>query len=668
MGSKILKCPLDEEEYDMETGTILWQPTSDQISATHYSKFKDRASRIAGEDFPDYAALHEWSVEQLDDFWGLVWDYCDVVGEQGARVSDGVLAMPGAQFFPDARINFAENLLRKSGPEDAIVFRGEDKVNRRLSYDQLREEVSRLQQFLLDQGVGEGDRVAAMLPNMPEAVIGMLATSSIGAVWSSCSPDFGEGGVLDRFGQIEPKILIVCDGYWYNSKQQDVSKKLENILPKLPSLKQVIIVDYLGKADELAQTLPKAIAWRKGMDAFKPVEITFKRLAFNHPLYILFSSGTTGIPKCLIHSQGGTLIQHLKELVLHCDVKDGDKFFYFTTCGWMMWNWMVSALATGATLMLYDGSPFAPDGNVLFDFAQDEKFTFFGTSAKYIDAVRNGGFEPANTHDLSNLRMMTSTGSPLAPENFRFVYDKIKPDLHLASISGGTDIVACFVGGVPDRPVRIGEIQGALLGMATQVWDDEGRPVKGEKGELVCAKAFPSMPIGFWNDPDNEKYLAAYFNRFKGIWCHGDFAEWTGNDGMIIHGRSDATLNPQGVRIGTAEIYNQVEQMPEILEAICIGQEWEGDVRVVLFVRLADNVELDEALEKAIRTKIRTGASPRHVPAKILAVADIPRTKSGKITELAVRDIVHGRAVKNQEALANPEALELFADLEDLKV
>jgi acetoacetyl-CoA synthetase len=500
---------------------------------------------------------------------------------------------------------------------------------------------------------------------MPETIACMLAAASLGAIWSSCSPDFGEQGVLDRFGQIEPKLFIACDAYWYAGKLQDVSAKVKAVAGKLGA--PVVVVHYAGDAEALAGTLPDGRTLDALMAPYEAKPLVFAQLPFRHPLYILFSSGTTGVPKCIVHSAGGTLLQHLKEHRLHCGLVAGERLFYFTTCGWMMWNWLVSGLAVGATLCLFDGSPFHPDGNVLFDYARDEKFAVFGTSAKYIDAVRKGGFTPRTTHDLSSLRLLTSTGSPLSPEGFSFVYEGIKPDVQLASISGGTDIVSCFVLGVPLRPVWRGEIQGPGLGLAMDVWDEDGHPVRGEKGELVCTKAFPSMPVMFWNDPDGAKYRAAYFERFDNIWCHGDFAEWTSHDGIVIHGRSDATLNPGGVRIGTAEIYNQVEQLEDVVEALCIGQDWDDDVRVVLFVRLAPGKVLDEALEKTIRTKIRTGASPRHVPAKIIEVADIPRTKSGKIVELAVREVVHGRPVKNKEALANPEALELFANLEALK-
>ncbi|ENP57968.1 acetoacetyl-coenzyme A synthetase [Brucella abortus 88/19] len=557
--------------------------------------------------------------------------------------------------------------MRHKGDGEAIVFRGENKVERRLTWNDLHALVSKLQQFMLSEGVQPGDRVAGMMPNMPEAVALMLAASSIGAVWSSCSPDFGVQGVLDRFGQIEPKLFFACDGYWYNGKRIAVADKVAEVTAKLPGLKRAVIVTYLGEAEAVADKAEKGIALYAALEPFKAKPVEFTQLPFDHPLYILFSSGTTGIPKCIVHRAGGVLLQHLKEHRLHADLRDGDRFFYFTTCGWMMWNWLASGIASGATLMLYDGSPFYPDGNVLFDYAAAEGMTYFGTSAKFIDAVLKAGLKPGETHDLSALRTISSTGSPLSPEGFAFVYDAIKKDVHLASISGGTDIVSCFVLGVPTEPVWQGEIQGAGLGMAVDVWNDDGKPVRGEKGELFCKKAFPSMPLKFWNDAQGEKYQAAYFERFDNIWCHGDFAEWTEHGGIVIHGRSDATLNPGGVRIGTAEIYNQVEQMPEIAEALCIGQDWDRDVRVVLFVRLAEGVVLDDDLKARIRTKIRTGATPRHVPAKIIAVRDIPRTKSGKIVELAVRDIVHGREVKNREALANPEALEFYRDIAELQ-
>jgi acetoacetyl-CoA synthetase len=644
----------------------LWTPDPESLPALPISMFAAEAGRRAGRMLSDYAALHAWSVAEPAAFWDLVWDFCGVTGEKGARLVHGGGSMRETRFLPDARLNFAENLLASAGEGTALVFRGEDKVERRLSWRDLSDLVSRLQQAMRAHGIGIGDRVAAMLPNMPEAIAFMLAASSIGATFSSCSPDFGERGVLDRFGQIEPKLFVACDGYWYNGKEIETATKLEAIAAKLPSVAKTVIVPCLGRADDVAREVAHGGSLDDFLRPFRPQSLTFEPLPFDHPLYIMFSSGTTGVPKCIVHGAGGTLLQHLKEHQLHCSLTKADRLFYFSTCGWMMWNWLVSGLATGATLLLYDGSPFHPSGNALFDYAEAEGMTVFGTSAKFIDAVRKAGLRPRDTHDLSTVRMMTSTGSPLAPENFDFVYDAVKPDMHLASISGGTDIMGCFVLGVPTLPVRRGEIQGPGLGMAVDVYDEGGRPVRGEKGELVCTVPFPSMPVMFWNDPDGAKYSAAYFERFPGIWAHGDFAEWTAHRGMIIHGRSDATLNPGGVRIGTAEIYAQVEAMPEILEALAIGQDFQGDVRIVLFVRLADGVSLGDDLVASIKARIRSGASPRHVPAKIVAVADIPRTKSGKITELAVRDIVHGREVKNKEALANPEALALYRNLKEL--
>lgn len=648
------------------TDTLLWSPDEQALKTSPWMRFSEFAGERADRSLTDPAALQEWSVTDREGFWSAVWDFCGVRGKKGERIIENADAMPGAKFFPDAELNFAENLLSRTSAEPALLFRAEDKGQRSMSWLELNALVSQLQQAFRAQGVEKGDRIAAMMPNMPETIACMLACASIGAIWSSCSPDFGVKGVLDRFGQIEPKLFISCDGYWYNGKRQEVADKLVEIAAVLKP-KASIIVPMLDDAKAVASAVPGGVTLADFVADYPAKTVEFERLPFSHPLYILFSSGTTGIPKCIVHSAGGTLLQHLKEHRLHCGLEPGERLFYFTTCGWMMWNWLVSGLAVGATLCLYDGSPFYPDGNVIFDYAADEKFAVLGTSAKFIDAVRKAGLEPAKTHDLSSLRLLTSTGSPLSPEGFSFVYEGIKPDVHLASISGGTDIVSCFVLGIPALPVHRGEIQGPGLGLAVDVWDDDGNPVTGEKGELVCTKPFPAMPIGFWNDPGDEKYHAAYFSRFDNIWTHGDFAERTAHNGIIIHGRSDATLNPGGVRIGTAEIYNQVEQMDEVLEAICIGQDWDDDVRVVLFVRLAEGVTLDADLEKRIRTKIRTGASPRHVPARIIAVTDIPRTKSGKIVELAVRDIVHGRAVKNQEALANPEALDLFKDLPQLK-
>jgi acetoacetyl-CoA synthetase len=624
-------------------------------------------ARGAGRPLTTYRDLHAWSVDDRAGFWSLLWDFAGVIGEKGERVLIDGDRMPGARFFPDARLNFAENLLRRDDDGDAIVFRGEQDGTRRISWRDLKALVSRLQQMLKALGVAPGDRVAALLPNVPEAIAAMLATASLGAVWSSASPDFGVAGVLDRFGQIEPKVLFAVDGYTYAGKAIPLDGKLPAILAGLPTLKATVIVPLIGNADAVAGKLGvRTLAQR--LRPFEPRPLSFARLPFAHPLYILFSSGTTGIPKCIVHSAGGTLLQHLKEHRLHSSIGRDDRVFYFTTLGWMMWNWLVSALACEATVVLFDGSPFHPSPAVLFDYAEQERVTFFGTSAKFIDALRKAEYRPAGNHNLSALRTLASTGSPLAAESFDFVYDAIKGDLHLASISGGTDIVSCFVLGLPIEPVWRGEIQGPGLGMAVDVFDDEGRPLRDGKGELVCTKPFPAMPLGFWRDPDGAKYRAAYFERFPGIWTHGDFAEWTGHGGMIIHGRSDATLKPGGVRIGTAEIYRQVEQVTEVAEALAIGQDFAGDSRVVLFVRLVDGAHLDDALVKRIKDKIRTGASPRHVPAKVVAVGDIPRTKSGKIVELAVRDVVNGRTVKNREALANPEALDLFRNLPELAV
>ena len=653
----------------------LWRPEKARAAQTTLSKFSGWMASRTAKSFADYAELHRYSIEHLAEFWSALWDFTGVLGDKGPApyLTDGD-RMPGARFFPGARLNFAENLLRfRDRDGDALVFWGEDKVKRRMSWRQLGEAVARAAEALRQAGVGVGDRVGAILPNMPESIVSVLATASIGAVWSSCSPDFGAQGVLDRFGQIEPKVLIACDGYYYNGKPIDIADKLAAIAAKLTSLRAIVVVPYLGRDAEVVGALnagtrqgARAQTWADAVYAREAQPFFFESLPFAHPLYVLFSSGTTGMPKCIVHSAGGALLKHLCEQRLHSDIGEGDRLFYFTTLGWMMWNWLVSGLASGATLLLYDGSPFHPSGNVLWDYAVAEKCTHFGTSAKYIDALGKAQLAPGKTHDLTSIRAMLSTGSPLAPEGFEYAYQAIKGDMHLASISGGTDICGCFVLGVPTKPVWAGEIQGPALGLAVDVVDEHGTPVKRGKGELVCTRPFPSMPVGFWNDPQQQKYCAAYFLRFPNVWHHGDFAEWTEHGGMIIHGRSDATLNPGGVRIGTAEIYRQVEQLEEVQEAIVIGQDWDNDVRVILFVVLKGGNTLDAALRDRIKNQIRTGASPRHVPAKIVQVADIPRTKSGKITELAVRDVIHGREVKNKEALANPEALDLYRNIAEL--
>jgi acetoacetyl-CoA synthetase len=624
---------------------------------------KDRV----GAEPADYRALHRFSVENLEAFWAAVWDYCGIIAPyRGGPVLLHPAAMPGARFFPEASLNFAENLLRRRDGEVAIIFRAEDKLRRTLSWSELYDAVARMASALRRAGIGPGDRCAGFVPNAPEAVIAMLGAAAIGAVWTSCSPDFGAQGVLDRFGQVEPKVLVACDGYHYNGKWISTAERVAAVAAKLPSVERVVLFSIGGGAPETA-AVPKSVAWGDFLGGGAAGDIAFAHLPFGHPLYILYSSGTTGVPKCIVHSAGGTLLKHLEEQRLQCDIKRDDRVFYFTTCGWMMWNWLVSALASEATLVLYDGSPFAPDPNVLFDLADDAGVTFFGTSAKYIDALANRKLEPRKTHSLRTIRAIASTGSPLAPESFDYVYRSIKEDVCLSSISGGTDIVGCFVGGNPHSPVWRGEIQGPMLGMSVDVFSEAGASLRGEKGELVCTKPFPSMPVGFWKDDDGARYRAAYFERFPDVWCHGDFVAWTEHGGIVIYGRSDATLNPGGVRIGTAEIYRQVEAFDEVEEALCIGQPWQRDTRIVLFVRMKPGAVLDQALIDRIRRRIRENCSPRHVPAKVIAVADIPRTKSGKITELAVRDVVEGRPVKNKEALANPEALDLFAGLAELQ-
>jgi acetoacetyl-CoA synthetase len=617
-------------------------------------------------DATTYDALYRFSTERPDAFWEAVWEFCAIRGHMGDRIVADLDRMPGARFFPDARLNFAENLLTRRDDGPALIWGGEGQPgSRTVTYGELHAEVARFAAALRATGVQAGDRVAAYLPNVPEAIVGVLAAASIGAVWSSCSPDFGVQGVLDRFGQIEPRVLIAADGYHYGGKTHDLIGKLRDIVGALPTVQRTVILPFVRPAPAL-DGIPNAVGWADFVAAHDGADLVFERLPFNHPLYILYSSGTTGAPKCIVHGAGGTLIQHLKEHQLHCDIHPGDRVFYFTTLGWMMWNWLVTVLASGATLLLYDGSPFHPTGNVLFDFADAHGMTLFGTSARFIDAVNKAGLEPSATHRLETVRTMTSTGSPLAPESFDFVYARIKKDIHLASISGGTDIVSCFVGGNPIGPVWRGEIQVRALGMKVDVWDERGQPVRGGKGELVCTMPFPSMPVGFWNDPGGRKYHAAYFETFPGVWRHGDYVELTEHGGVIIYGRSDAVLNPGGVRIGTAEIYRQVEQLEEVIESLVIGQQWQNDERVVLFVRLRDGMTLSSELEERIRGRIRASTTPRHVPARIVQVSDVPRTKSGKIVELAVRDVVHGRDVKNREALANPDALEQFRNREEL--
>jgi acetoacetyl-CoA synthetase len=645
----------------------IWQPSAQRLAGTHLTAFTKLAEAAYGRSFPDYHSLWQASVDDPARFWSLVWDYTGVIGDKGTVALENGGDMLKARFFPEAKVNFAENLLRRNDDSPALVFWGEDKVKRALSWQALSQLVSRLQQAMRAHGIQQGDRVAGFMPNMPETLAAMLAATSLGAVWTSCSPDFGTDGAIDRFGQTAPRLLFCPDGYWYNGKQIAIRDKMVVLAEGLPSVEKIIAVPYLGETSVFAESIPKAVTLDDFIAAFdaKPVEYT--RVAFNHPLYILYSSGTTGKPKCIVHGTGGTLLQHLKEHQLHGDVHSGDRLFYFTTCGWMMWNWLVSGLASGATLMLFDGSPFAKEGKVLWEYAEEHRFTHFGTSAKYIDGLRKIELEPAKHYQLDSLRAMFSTGSPLVAESFDWAYEHIKQDMNLASISGGTDIVSCFALGCANLPVYRGELQCRGLGMAVDIYNEQGKPVREEKGELVCSKPFPSMPVGFWNDPQGEKYRSAYFGRFANIWCHGDYAELTAHDGMIIYGRSDAVLNPGGVRIGTAEIYRQVEAFPEVLESVAVGQQWQDDERVVLFVKLREGVALEDSLVSRIKDKIKAGASPRHVPARIVAVADIPKTISGKIVELAVKNVIHGQPVTNQTALANPEALKLFENLPQLQ-
>ena len=646
----------------------LWRPSPARVADANLTRFMRCVNARRGLRLRDYADVYAWSVSSPEAFWTELARFADVRATWGtAPVIENPTTMPGARFFADTQLNFADNLLRYQDEQPALVFRNERGLRRSLSYRELRLEVARIAAGLRAAGVVAGDRVAGYLPNIPEAAIAMLAAASVGAIWSSCSPDFGVHGVLDRFGQIAPKVLFTADGYYYAGKQIDSFGPMSEVLGKLVAVERVVVIPYLAPEPRLAAlgaAATRASLWQHFGAAGVPAQ--FSALPFNHPLYILYSSGTTGVPKCIVHGAGGTLLQHQKEHLLHTDLRRSDRLFYFTTCGWMMWNWLMSALATGATLVLYDGSPFHPGPDALWRMAQEERLTVFGTSAKYLSSLQKSSFTPATGVDLTSLRTLLSTGSPLLPEGFDFVYRAVKADLLLASISGGTDIVSCFALGCPLRPVHRGEIQCRGLGMAVEVFDEAARPLRGARGELVCTAPFPSMPLGFWNDPQEARYRAAYFERFPGVWHHGDYAAITEHDGLVIYGRSDAVLNPGGVRIGTAEIYSAVESLPEIAEALAVGQDWNGDVRIVLFVRLQQDARLDEALKKAIRTTIRTQTTARHVPAKIIAVADFPRTLSGKLTELAVRNVIHGLPVKNLDALANPAALEYFRELPEL--
>ena len=660
----------------------VWAPSPEQIARANLTRFIGDARRVAGARVSDFASLYQWSIEAPEDFWPLVWRFCGVVAEQRPDGSqwDSVLFgrermgppsdASGPTWFSGAKLNFAENLLRFDDDREALVAWTEDGLRRRLTYAELNREVRRFGAALAAHGIGPGDRVAGFMPNIAESVIAMLASTSLGAVWSSCSPDFGVGGVVDRFGQIEPRVLVTIDGYKYNSKAIDLRARVAQIASRLPAIERVVVVPYLDSGADISM-IPNAETWARFVAASsKAARKAHRRFPFDHPLYVMYSSGTTGLPKCLVHGAGGTLLQHLKELVLHSDLTRDDRIFYYTTCGWMMWNWLVTSLAVGATVVLYDGAPFLAGRQLMWDLAERERLTVFGTSAKWLTLAEKAGQQPARSHDLSRLKSILSTGSPLTDPSFDYVYRDVKRDVRLSSISGGTDIVSCFALGNPIGAVWRGEIQTRGLGMRVDVFTPGGDPVVGEAGELVCTMPFPSMPVRFWNDPDGAKYRAAYFNVYPNVWRHGDWSKITEHDGLIIYGRSDATLNPGGVRIGTAEIYRQVEQLPEVVESVVVGQEMKdgapGDTRIVLFVKLADGVRLTQDLSERIRDHIRANTSPHHVPKKIIAVADIPRTISGKITELAVREMIHGRPVRNADALANPEALELFRDIEEL--
>ena len=639
---------------------VVWTPSQDQILNSNLKKFTEFVEENTGKHFKSYDELHHFSISN-PEFWRFIIEFCKVEGEWNGPIYEGENIF-SAQWFPQSKLNFAENMLKNRSDDEALIFRCEDRISKTLSFAELYNQVSKTAQHLKELGVTKGDRVAGFLPNFAGSIVAMLATASVGAIWSSCSPDFGEQGVIDRFGQIEPKVLFCVDGYFYNGKTHNCLDKIKSFTARLPSLKQVVIFDYASLSNII---INNSISYQEILENYEAIEIGFERVGFDHPLYIMYSSGTTGVPKCIVHGHGGTLVQHLKEHQLQTNISSGDRVFYFTTCSWMMWNWLVSALGTGATIMLYDGSPTYPDNTVLWQFADEEEFSHFGTSAKYIETLMKDDVNPSAIFKLSNLKVICSTGSPLSAECYDYIYNNVGY-VHLASISGGTDIVSCFVLGVPNIPVRRGEIQGAGLGMAVEIWDDSGRVNRGERGELVCTKPFPSRPVKFWNDIDGKKYHAAYFDRFEGVWAHGDFAEQTLDGGYIIYGRSDATLNPGGVRIGTAEIYRQVDRVKEVLESIVIGQIWESDTRIVLFVKLREGINLTETLADTIKKLIKNNCTSRHVPSKILQVEDIPRTKSGKIVEIPVRDIVHGREVKNKEALANPEALDYFKDRPEL--
>lgn len=647
-------------------GRLLWTPPKERVLASHMYRFMQEVNKRFNKDFTDYQGLWEWSVENIPDFWATVWDFVGIeASEPYSQVVDDLTKMPGARWFLGAKLNFARNLLKRRDSKAALLFKGEGQPIRTVTYEELYDSVSRISQALKEVGVKPGDRVVGFMPNMPETTMAMLAATSLGAIWSSCSPDFGIKGVMDRFGQIQPKVLFTADGYFFKGKRFDSMERIKEVTKQLPSLEKLVVVTYTErpKLDEL----PKAVYFEDFIRPYHAQEIAFQELPFEHPLYIMYSSGTTGLPKCMVQSAGGILINQKKEHMLHVDLKPEDVIFYYTTCGWMMWNWLMCGLSVGATLVLYDGNPFQPGPEALWELVDETNMTIFGTSAGYISALMASGLKPKERFSLKSLKTILSTGSPLSVEGFEFVYDSIKEDVHLASISGGTDLNGCFVGGNPMAPVYAGEIQCRCLGMKVYAYDEEGRPVYNKQGELVCTAPFPSMPIYFWNDPDNQKYHSAYFDVYPNVWRHGDFIEINDRGGVIIYGRSDATLNPGGVRIGTAEIYRLVEQLPEIEDSVVVGQDWKNDVRVILFVKMAPGYKLNEEIKQKIRNTLRENASPRHVPAKIIEVPDIPYTLNMKKVELAVRKVIHGQPVQNKDALRNPESLDYYQDLPELK-
>ena len=645
----------------------LWKPSEERIKGTNMYRFMNVVNERYNQNFTDYSQLYQWSIDNIPDFWASMWDVAGIIASQPYdRVVDDLTKMPGAEWFPGARLNFAENLLRYRDDQTALIFKGEGRDSVRMTYAELYDEVARVAKALKEAGVRVGDRVVGFMPNMPQSAIAMLAAASMGATWSSCSPDFGIKGVLDRFGQIKPKILFTANGYSFKGKSIDSLERIADIISKLPSIEKIVVVSYTEQDPDLSR-IPNAVHYNGFRSSETNLEIAFEQLPFSHPLYIMYSSGTTGLPKCMVQSAGGILIHQVKELMLHSDLKREDTIFYFTTCGWMMWNWLVSSLAVGASVVLFDGNPFHPHPGALWEMAQDENISIFGISAGYIAALQKAGVRPGKEYDLTSLKALLSTGSPLSVESFEFIYTEIKQDLQLASISGGSDLNGCFALGNPMGPVYAGELQCRGLGMNVQAFDEEGNTILNRQGELVCLAPFPSMPIYFWDDPDNSKYHSAYFDVYPNVWRHGDFIEITDRGGMIIYGRSDATLNPGGVRIGTGDIYRLLDQIEEIEDSVIVGQNWKNDVRVILFVKLAAGYELTDDLIKKIKQTIRANASPRHVPSKILTIPDIPYTLNMKKVELAVKKVIEGKPVLNKDALSNPESLDHYADIKELQ-